>query len=171
MIKLHWLVFMFLTPSRVNWNQQNFSDRWAKQKSNYKHLWEIAPRLKYLSTFSCVLIFIRIDPNRIPFLRITSKRIKLIRTNIYKLFQVIKVNLHSLNRAKRPCVTFWSELCLCILQVSLLICYFLIIDLSRDRVNSFEFPLPTSYGSVTSPTGHYWLRQHTRIDWNWSKGR
>ena len=43
----------------------------------------------YLSTFFCVLSFIRIDPN----LHIASKRIKLIPTNIYKVLQFIRVNL------------------------------------------------------------------------------
>ena len=47
----------------------------------------------YLSTFFCVLIFIRIDPN----LRIVSKRIKLIRTNIYKVLQFIRVNFPNVN--------------------------------------------------------------------------
>ena len=49
----------------------------------------------YLSTFFCVLIFIRIDPN----LHVASKRIKLIRTNIYKAMQFIKVNFPGVNRA------------------------------------------------------------------------
>ena len=49
----------------------------------------------YLSTFFSVLIFIRIDPN----IHIASKRIKLIRTNIYKVLQFIRVNLPSLNGA------------------------------------------------------------------------
>ena len=43
--------------------------------------------------FFCVLIFIRIDPN----LCVDSKRIKLIRTNIYKVLQFITVNLPSVN--------------------------------------------------------------------------
>ena len=49
----------------------------------------------YLSTFFCVLIFIRIDPN----LDIASKRIKLIQTNIYKVLQFIRINLLSVNGA------------------------------------------------------------------------
>ena len=49
----------------------------------------------YLSTFLCVLIFIRVDPN----LHIVSKRIKLIRTNIYKVLQFSRVNLPSVNGA------------------------------------------------------------------------
>ena len=45
----------------------------------------------YLSTFFCLLIFIRIDPN----LCIESEQIKLeILTNIYKVLQFIRVNLH-----------------------------------------------------------------------------
>ena len=47
---------------------------------------------KYLPTFFCVLIVIRVDPNRILFLRIAYKQIKLIRTNIYKSLQFIRVN-------------------------------------------------------------------------------
>ena len=45
----------------------------------------------YFFTFFCVLIFIRIDPN----LHIASKRIKLIRTNICKVLQFIRVSLPS----------------------------------------------------------------------------
>ena len=41
----------------------------------------------------CVLIFVRIDPS----LRIASKPIKLIRTNIYKVLQFIRVNLPGVN--------------------------------------------------------------------------
>ena len=50
---------------------------------------------KYLSTFLCVLIFTRIDPNRILFLRIASKRIKVIRINIYTVLEFTRVNLRS----------------------------------------------------------------------------
>ena len=49
----------------------------------------------YLSTFFCVLIFIRIDRN----LHIASKRIEPIRTNICKVLQFIRVNLPGVNRA------------------------------------------------------------------------
>ena len=49
----------------------------------------------YLSTFFCILIVIRIDPN----LHVVSKRIKLIRTDIYKVLQFIRVNLPTVNRA------------------------------------------------------------------------
>ena len=49
----------------------------------------------YLSTFFCVLIFIQIDPN----LRTASKRIKLIRTIIYKVLQFIRANLPGVNGA------------------------------------------------------------------------
>ena len=49
----------------------------------------------YLSTFFCVLIFIRIDPN----LRIASEQIKLILTNIYKVLQFIRLNLPSVKGA------------------------------------------------------------------------
>ena len=50
----------------------------------------------YLSTIFRVLIFVQIDPN----LRIASKQIKRqIRTNIYKVLQFIRVNLHSVNVA------------------------------------------------------------------------
>ena len=45
--------------------------------------------------FFCVLIFIRIDPN----LHTVSKRIKLLRTNIYKVLQFIRVILPAVNRA------------------------------------------------------------------------
>ena len=41
---------------------------------------------KYLSTFFSGLVFLRIDPHRMLFLRIASKRIKLIRTNIFIRF-------------------------------------------------------------------------------------
>ena len=59
------------------------------------HLAVIAYLGNYLSTFFCVLIFIRIDPN----LHIASKRIKLIRTNIYKVLQFVRVNLPSVKGA------------------------------------------------------------------------
>ena len=49
----------------------------------------------YLFTFFCLLIFILIDPS----LRIASKRIKLIRTIIYKVLQFIRANLPSVNGA------------------------------------------------------------------------
>ena len=49
---------------------------------------------KYLFTFLCILIFIRIDPNQIPFFLK-----KLIRTNIHKLLQFTRVNLRSVNGA------------------------------------------------------------------------
>ena len=45
--------------------------------------------------FFCVLIFIRFDPN----LRIAPKQIYLIRINIYKVLQVIRVNLPSVSGA------------------------------------------------------------------------
>ena len=46
---------------------------------------------KYLSTFSCVLIFFWIDSNQILFLRIATKWIKLIRTNTDKLLQFTQI--------------------------------------------------------------------------------
>ena len=54
----------------------------------------------YLSTFFCVFIFIRIYPN----LHIASKRIKPIRTNIYKVLQFIRVNLPGINGALKGLV-------------------------------------------------------------------
>ena len=54
---------------------------------------------KYLSIFFCVLIFKRIDPSRILFLCIASKRIKVIRINIYTFLQFTRVNLHGVNEA------------------------------------------------------------------------
>ena len=54
---------------------------------------------KYLSTFFSVLVFIRIDLNRMLFLRITSKRIKVIRSDIYTFLQFTRLNMHSVNGA------------------------------------------------------------------------
>ena len=52
----------------------------------------------YLFTVFCVLILIRIDPN----LHIASKRIKLIRTNICKVLQFIKVMYQSIPSLTTP---------------------------------------------------------------------
>ena len=60
----------------------NVFARWYKRVAAY------LGNLIFIHLF-CVLIFILIDPN----LRIASKRIKLIRTNIYKVLQFIRVNL------------------------------------------------------------------------------
>ena len=54
---------------------------------------------KYLSIFFSVSIFFRIDPNQMLFLRIASKQIKLIQTNIYTFLQFTRVNLHNVNGA------------------------------------------------------------------------
>ena len=52
---------------------------------------------KYICTFFSGLIFLRVDPNRIPFLRIASKQLKLMRTNIYTFLQFTRGNLHGIN--------------------------------------------------------------------------
>ena len=57
----------------------------------------------YLSTLFCVLIFSGLIP-------IASKNIKLIRTNIYKVLQFIRINLPSLNGTSVRGATYFNHL-------------------------------------------------------------
>ena len=64
------------------------------------HKWIGIYLAKYLSTFFYVLIFTRIDLNRILFLHIASKRIKVIRISIDMFLQFTRVTLQSVNGAQ-----------------------------------------------------------------------